>query len=128
MAFARLQCGFGHVRQPGFYGEETVMIEKHLEKIRAREEKARSLVRDAEARAEEIAAQALERGEKLLEEVRITAVERERELIAEAKRGAEARVAELRSSSESDHAALRKAADKGRAAALDVIVEAFRDV
>jgi vacuolar-type H+-ATPase subunit H len=104
------------------------MIEKHLEEISASEEKARALIRDAGARAEQIAARARENGEKLLEDVRITAAERERELIAEAKRGAEAKVAELRSESESTVAALRAAADKGRAAALDVVVEAFKSL
>ncbi|UCF06307.1 MAG: hypothetical protein JSV33_04565 [bacterium] len=102
------------------------MIERHLEAIRSKEEKARSLIREAEGRAAEILDAAREAGEREIDDVRVEAAELERSLMARAREKAEETISGLRAENARKVASLSVLVKRNREPALDLIIDMFR--
>ena len=102
------------------------MIDRHLDRIRAEEERSRAAVADAESRAAEIVERARREGEALLEETRAEAVDRERSSLAAAQRRAGETISTLRAENAKRLAALAVLARKNEEGAAEMIAKEFR--
>ncbi len=102
------------------------MIEKHLDRIRAREGEARSSVENAGVAASEIVDRARRDGEAGLDGVRAEAAERERSSLAAARRAAEERISTMRAENAKRLAALAVLARRNGERVIETIVKEFR--
>ena len=102
------------------------MIEEHLNRIRSKEEEARSRAADAAVKAAELIERAREEGNKYLEDVVLETAELERSLMAAARRNADERISGLRAENAKRLAALSILAKKNELKAVETVVKEFR--
>lgn len=105
---------------------EHIMVEKHLDAIRAKEVEARERLEATAKEAEIILEKARAEGEKLIEDTKISGNELRRSKMAGAKQEAEKEIEALRGESAEVSTALGEVAVRNRDKALELIIRTFR--
>jgi hypothetical protein len=102
------------------------MVEKHLDAIRASEEKARDRLAASAREAELMLEKARAEGEKLIENTKISGNELMRALAAGAKEDAGKEIEAMRAEDSKHAAELDEAARRNKEKALELIIRTFR--